>query len=134
MTLTLELKPELEAQLQEAAGNSGLDTVGFVQRLLEEKLFRRVGNEPLSNQEAALLQKINQGVAPACWQEYHELVAKRRAEAMTPDEQGRLIALSDQIEIANAERIGHLIELSRLRNKTLPEVMTQLGIKSPAYV
>lgn len=134
MTLTLELKPELEAQLQEAAGKSGLDTVGFVQKLLEEKLFRRGGNTLLSPPEAELLQKINQGVAPEIWHEYHHLVAKRRAEMLTAEEHARLLALSDQVEIANAERIGYLIELSRVRNKTLPEVMAQLGINSPGYV
>ena len=135
MTLTLELKPELEAQLQEAAGNSGLDAVGFVQKLLEENLFRsRAGNSLLSHQEAKLLQQINRGVAPETWQEYHDLVAKRRAETLTPEEQSRLVVLSDQVEIANAERIGYLIELSRLQNKTLPDVMAQLGINSPGYV
>ncbi len=87
----------------------------------------------LPETEADLLQKINQGLSPELWQRYHDLIDKRRAETLTPNEQADLIALSDQIEEANAQRIGWLIELARLRQTTLEVLMEQLGIRAPDY-
>ena len=49
----------------------------------------------------------------------HALVARRKAETLTPGEQTELIALSDRLEEANAQRIGYLAELARVRHTTL---------------
>jgi len=61
----------------------------------------------------------------------NELIAKRRAETLTPDEHAALIALSDQIEDLNARRVECLAELARLRQLSLSELMQQLGLKLP---
>jgi hypothetical protein len=87
----------------------------------------------LSPAEADLLQKINQGLPPEVWERYHQLVAKRRAETLTPSEHTELIRLSDQIELANARRLEHLVELARLRQISLDTLMDQLVIKAPGY-
>lgn len=68
------------------------------------------------------------------WEHYHALLAKRRAETLTPQEQATLIEISDQIEQANARRIQYLIELASLRGTSLEAVMQELGIEVPAYV
>jgi wyosine [tRNA(Phe)-imidazoG37] synthetase (radical SAM superfamily) len=87
----------------------------------------------LSSHETELLREINRGLSQEDWQRYHELVAKRRAETLTPEEQTALIALTDQIEEANVRRIERLIELARLRNTSLEALMDKLGITAPAY-
>lgn len=87
----------------------------------------------LSRRETELLQEINRGLSQQDWQRYRELVARRRAETLTPAEQTALIVLMDQIEEANARRIEHLIELARLRGTSLEALMDALGIKAPAY-
>src|SRR5690349_14542677 len=120
MTLTINLPPELEAQLREEAARAGLDPDTFIRSALEERLQdaqSRVTASPshLSRVEADLLQKINQGLPPPVWQRYHELIAKRRAETLLADEQAELIALSDRIEETNAQRLEFLVELARLR-------------------
>ncbi|HLK55597.1 MAG TPA: hypothetical protein VKU00_03485 [Chthonomonadaceae bacterium] len=132
MTLTIELTPELEAQLREEAAKIGSDTNTYVVQTLEERLQRK--NPPLvpshlSQEESALLQMINQGLPEAIWQEYHDLVAKRRAETLTPEEHARLIALSDVIAEAHTERMVRVGELARLRNMSLKALMKQLDIK-----
>lgn len=137
MTLIIDLPAELEAQLREEAERAGLETGAFVRTLLEERVQRasvtRGATSQLEPTEADLLQKINQGLPPQLWQRYHELIDRRRAETLTPEEQTELIGLSDQIEAANARRIRHLIELARLRQVSLEVLMDQLVIKPPGY-
>jgi len=133
MTLTIDLKPELEAQLREEAAKTGLDASAFVVRALEERLQRR-SPQPLvpshlSSEESALLEKINQGLPEEIWQEYDHLIASRRAETLTPEEHARLIALSDRIEEVHEERMAHVAELARRRHVPLKTLMGQLGIK-----
>lgn len=83
--------------------------------------------------EAELLRQINTGWAAERWQRYHALVAQRRAGLLTPEEHRELIALTDERELAHAQRLGHLIELAKLRQTTLDAVMEQLGIQAPGY-
>jgi predicted transcriptional regulator len=132
MTLTIDLKPELEAQLREEAAKMGSDPNAFVVQALEERLQRK-GRQPaathLSQEESALLQKINQGLPEATWQEYYELVDKRRAESLTQEDQARLIALSDGISEDHAERMANMAELARLRNISLKTLMRQLKVR-----
>lgn len=135
MTLTIELAPELERQLRLEAAKAGIDASRYVVNALEERL--RQLHQPLphlSRDETELLRKINLGLAEEQWQRYHRLVAKRRAETLSVDEQKELIALSDQIEQANARRMAHLIELAKQRQTSLEALMSELGIQAPAYV
>ncbi|HAG82725.1 MAG TPA: hypothetical protein DCL61_16565 [Cyanobacteria bacterium UBA12227] len=134
-TITLELTPELEQQLRDEAAKQGLDPSHYIVNTLKERLRSPLRNASrLSKAEANLLQKINLGLPPETWERYHTLIAKRRAEMLTPDEQVTLIKISDQIEQANAPRIQYLIELASLRSTSLEVVMQELGIESPGYV
>ena len=84
--------------------------------------------------EAELLLKINQGVSPEVQKRYDELIAKRRAESLTPNEYEELLHLADQTEKLETRRMEHLAELARLRRISLTNLMGNLGIRSPAYV
>ena len=75
--------------------------------------------------ETNLIQKINQSLSQIEWQ--------RQAEALTPDEQVELIALSDQIEEANVKRIEYVAELAKIRQTTIPAMMKELGLKPMAH-
>lgn len=87
----------------------------------------------LSADETALLLKINQGFAPAPQQRYDELLEKRDARTLTPTEYQELLDLTDQVEAFNVERVQALADLARLRQVSLPEIMQQLGLDTPAY-
>jgi len=78
--------------------------------------------------QAVLLERINAGPAPETWQRYHDLVARSRVGTLTAAERADLLALTDEIELANAARLQHLTELARLRGTTLRGVMRELGI------
>jgi len=136
MTLTVEIAPELESQLREQATRQGLDAVEYIVNTLREHLSRAQNrNIPhLPEAEALLLKQINEGLPQETWRRYHELMARRRAEALTPDEQAELVGLSDRVEQLNARRIECLAELARRRQMSLPDLMEQLGIKAPPYV
>lgn len=86
----------------------------------------------LSHEESALLMKINQGVPVETQRRYDALIAKRRANSLTPEEYEELLRLTDDIEQFDATRITYLVELARLRDMPLPVLMNELGI-APTY-
>lgn len=87
----------------------------------------------LPEEEAGLLEKINQGLSPAAQQRYDELTAKRRAETLTSEEHQELLTLIDRIERADAERAQTLTALARLRKVSVTTLMANLGIRLPDY-
>ena len=112
--LTLEITPELEQQLREEAARQGLEPNRYILNALAERLRPAASQTVphLSESETDLLQQINLGLSAQQWEQYHAWIAKRRAETLTPDEQAGLIALSDQIEQANADRIQRANQIS----------------------
>ncbi len=103
----------------------------FVSKVLTLRAKRIAPSLP--REEAAWLQKINQGLPPDIQQRYDDLTAKRRAEALTREEHQELLGLIDRIERADAERALALTELAQLRNTSVPTLMTELGIRPRAY-
>ena len=88
----------------------------------------------LPQREAALLRKINRGVAPAVRQRYMELHNRLLDETLSGEEHDELLGLIEIIEKADADRLKHLIELAQLRNTTLDALMDQLGIRRSIHV
>ncbi len=83
--------------------------------------------------EIELQQKINQGVPHEVRSRYDELHEKMLDKTLTPDEQQELIDLADQIKLADAERLKHLILLAQLRNTSVASLMDQLGLRRRVY-
>ncbi|MCW5850462.1 MAG: STAS/SEC14 domain-containing protein [Anaerolineae bacterium] len=92
------------------------------------KLRARRRAPALSKAESDLLLKINEGIPKDLWDRYHTLILKRDDETLGPDEYAELLTLSDQVEEYNAQRIGYLVELARLRGVSLDKLMSDLGI------
>ena len=78
--------------------------------------------------EAELLARINRGFPKAFWDRYRPLIAKRRAEAMTDEEQQEAIGMSDHLEAWNVERLQYLIKLAKMRRTTVDALMRELGL------
>jgi hypothetical protein len=133
MTTTSEINPEIERQLQHAAARAGVApevyVVGLLQQNLRRATVRHKTDRSLPRQEAELLQKINRSLSQIQWERYDQLVGKRQAETLTPEELDELMALSDQIEAANVRRIKYLAGLSQLRNTRLSALIAELGIR-----
>ncbi len=102
----------------------------FVRRLFALKA--RQESPGLSEREAELLMKINQGLSLDTAQRRKKLIAKREAETITKKELQELIQITTEVERLNVERIKNLIELASLRNVTLDELIDQLGLR-PSY-
>jgi len=103
----------------------------LVEQVIALQARRRAPSMPKN--EADLLQKINQGPSPEVRRRYEGLTAKLRAETIMPEEHQELLQLIDQIELADAERMQHLIALAQLRQVSVDALMHQLGIRPPAY-
>lgn len=133
--LTLEITPDLESALRREAARQGLDTQGYILSTLRERLASaRLDAAPsLSAEETDLLQGINRGLPRETWHRYAALKEKRRAGTLSPEEQTALIALSDQIEEMNVRRMECVVQLARLRQTSVDDLMEDLGIKSPLY-
>ena len=122
-TIQIETDQLLNAALQ----MSREELEQFVARLFTLKA--RQETPGLSERQTELLLKVNQGLPPNMQQRLNELIAKRRSYTITQDELQELIQLTDRVELFDAERLKHLIELAHLRGVTLDELTTKLGLK-----
>ena len=122
-TIQIETDQLLQAALQMPRA----ELEQFVAKLFALKA--RQETPGLSKRETELLLQINQGLPPDMQQRLNELIDKRQSYTITQDELQELNQLTDQVEMFDAERLKHLIELAHLRGITLDEVIKKLGIK-----
>ena len=120
-------------QLLEAVEQMPTDEFSaFVSQLLVIRVQREIPRLPAT--EARLLMQINQSIAPELQRRYDDLCIRRQAAILTSEEYTELLTLSDQIEQWAADRIAFLAELARIRQVSLPDLMSTLGIQAPEYV
>ncbi len=99
----------------------------FVARLFALKA--RQDTPGMSEREAELLMKINQGLPSAQQERLNELIDKRQARTINAKELRELKKLTDQVETFDAERLKLLTELAHLRGISLRKLIKQLGLK-----
>ncbi len=97
-----------------------------------DKIYPLHEEHRLSSHESALLLKINQGIPPAVQQRYDELIDKRDARTLTPEEYRELLDMTDQVELFDAKRMERIMELARLREQPLSVLLEELGISPSA--
>lgn len=133
MSITIQINPSLEKRLREKASRAGVGLDNLIEHVLETWSETPLpgSSSPEKSKENELLQKINNtGFSDDFWAEYKMLIQKRQAEAIEIEELARLIKMSDRLEKTNVQRMKYLIELSRLRNVPVRDLMQQLGIPS----
>ncbi len=128
MTITLDIATDLEYQILQQAQRRGLDAESYVLDLLRESLASRECSKGVLS-ESELLEEVNRGFPPQVWRRYRELIARRQADTLSPEEHAELISLIDRIEVANAHRIEFLAELATRRQVPLRELMAEMGIQ-----
>jgi hypothetical protein len=128
---TIQLQAEVSAEellsAVEQLDPAELDR--FVDRVIALRARRRT--PCLGHDETELLRQINQGLPPAVRARYQELIGKRDARTLTPEEHDELLRLTDEVEEAEASRAQALDDLARLRGRSLSSLMQDLGIPSP---
>jgi hypothetical protein len=98
----------------------------FIQAAIVLQARRRAPS--LSRSETELLQRINAGVPSEIQTRYDALIAKRDAEALTPEEHAELLKLTDVVEQIDVQRVSDLVDLAQLRGISLRQLMDNLGI------
>jgi len=83
--------------------------------------------------ETDLLLKINRGLPREVQQRYEELIEKRDARTLSPEEHSELLQLTERAEQADVERVGALIELARLRQISLDELVRDLAFRTESH-
>jgi predicted nucleic acid-binding Zn ribbon protein len=134
---TVQFKSEISIELDQLlAGVAQLDTPDLEQLLIQvRQVLAHRKNSSLPAPEIELLQKINQALPEELQQQYNDLSAKLRSQAITPNEHQDLLKLIDIVEQADCDRLQHLLQLSQLRNISLTELMQQLDIHpQPVHV
>ena len=121
---------DIKAMLEGMANWEIPQLESFAQSVNEIVARRKSPN--LSKAETELLQRINQGFPSAALEDYDLLKIKQKTVALTAAEQKKLNEAIDFIEVKEAEFLGYLISLARLRKVSVEKLRKQLGIKPPA--
>lgn len=130
-TIQLQARVSPRELIQALDQLSTPDLEGVLRQVLALRAHRTAPN--VLHHEAELLLTINQGLAPELHTRYAELIHKRRAERLTPEEYHELLALTAQVEGFEAQRVAALAELAQLRQTSLQALMDALHIAAPAY-
>ena len=111
--------------MRDDAGQEGMDPDRYARHMLEEQLRRKRQANALRPASAApeLFNEFEWRVSPDTWGRYRALIGKRDSGDLTAEEHSELIGLCDRVEIANARRIGALVELAALRRTSLDGLM-----------
>ncbi|MGB7085039.1 MAG: hypothetical protein WBD47_05765, partial [Phormidesmis sp.] len=90
MTLTIEMTPEIEKQLRQAAQAAGLSPNTYALRLIHQSLGTDIVNsfstERLSKEEADLIETINTSLSEIDWPRYRVLLEKRQDETLSAED------------------------------------------------
>ncbi len=130
-TIPIEAEVSSEQLLRAVAQLPSQDFAMFVNSLLTLRAQRE---EPrLSQSETALLLQINRGISADMQRRFDELVTKRQARTVTPEELAELVGITNQIEQQDVQRVVALDELARLRGMSLADLVESLGIRPPTH-
>lgn len=127
MTLLVDLPPEIEARVHEAAEAEGVDMAAYVREAMAAS--HPFPAAPASMTEKELIEEINRGFSEGFWERFRYLVRRRQAETMTSAEQKEAISMSDRTEARSVERLQCLLELSKRRGKSVQGLMAKMGIR-----
>ncbi len=132
MSIVLNLTPEIESKVREAARLEGMDVSAYLREAAEARLHQL--DPARSITEAELMERINQCSFPeAFWNRFRVLVAKQTAGMLSLQEQQELIEHTTQTEDRDAERLPFLAELAKRRRITIQALMTELGLRPAAF-
>lgn len=131
-TVKVEVQLSSEELLKAVEQLSLPDLEQFVSKVLLLQAQRQAPTR--SQTEAELLLKIDRGIPSDVKAHYEELIAKRQEETLTQEEYSELLLLTEQIEKLQAQRMEYVVELARIRNISLTELMKNLSSYMPVYV
>jgi len=99
----------------------------FIEQILQVKAQRIAPS--LSTKESELLIKINQDLPQELRHLYQTLIEKRHQEILTESEYQQLLELTEQVEKYQAQRLEYLTQLAQIRQLSLTNLITQMGLQ-----
>jgi hypothetical protein len=124
---------KIEAQI------SALDLLEAVQQLSQPELEQflqqvlqfhaKIVAPSLSTKESELLIKINQSLPHELQHLYQILIDKRDRETLTESEYQQLLESTEQVEKYQAQRLEYLTQLAQIRQISLTNLISQMGLK-----
>jgi iron-sulfur cluster repair protein YtfE (RIC family) len=112
-TIPIEAEVSTEQLLRAVMRLPSQEFAAFVNQLLALRAQRQ--GPHLNQEETTLLRQINEGISVEAQRRIDELVAKRQAETITPEELAELSRITEQIEHRDAQRLAALDALAHLR-------------------
>ncbi len=126
-TIQIEANLSSEQLLNAARQMSRRELSQFIGQVLALRARHEAPVLPAA--ESELLLQINQPIPADLQRRYEELIARRDERTLSPAEHQELLQLTDQVELLEAERVRHLIELARWRKVSLDDLMRRLGLE-----
>jgi len=99
----------------------------FIERVLQFKAQKVASS--LKKDESELLIKINQSLPQELEELYLTLIEKRDQETLTNAEYDKLLELTETVEKHEVQRLEYLIQLANIRQISLTDLITQMGLK-----
>lgn len=99
----------------------------FIEQIIQVKAQRIAPS--LSTKESELLIKINQDLPQELRHIYQNLMEKRHQENLTESEYQQLLELTEQVEKYQAQRLEYLTQLAQMRQISLTNLITQMGLQ-----
>lgn len=99
----------------------------FIEQIIQVKAQRIAPS--LSTKESELLIKINQNLPQELRHLYQNLIEKRNQENLTASEYQQLLELTEQVEKYQAQRLEYLTQLAQIRQLSLTNLITEMGIE-----
>lgn len=100
----------------------------FIERVLQFKAQKVASS--LKKDESELLIKINQSLPQELEKLYLTLIEKRDQETLTNAEYDKLLELTETVEKHEVQRLECLIQLANIRQISLADLITQMGLKT----
>lgn len=129
MSVTIAFPPPIEKRLRDGAARQGVSLEQYITQVVLSGLSGSNQSDADELSEDELLRRIQLNVQPHELDEYYRLAALRKAEQLSENEYEKLLALTDKIEIAHAERMKYVVALAKLRGISLEQIMVDLGIQ-----
>ena len=130
----MHLTHQLEACVARMTPEQYARLLAFAEALLAESSAPSEGDMTQQAEEAAALeQRIQHAFPDHLRQRLRELTRKSEVEALTTDERAEYIALAEQREEADAERLQAVIRLARLRGVPPTQLLEEFGIRATGH-
>jgi len=130
MSLTIQLPGSLEQQIRDNAARQGVSLEKYVTDVLLSDISLKSQSLEQEITEEELLLRIRLTVVPEHeLSEYYRLSALNEAGQLGEAEYQKLVSLTHHVEVIHAERMHYVAAWARLRDMSLRQAMSELGLK-----